>query len=99
MKQIKLEKWTSAKDANGNFKESVVRYPMFAKVTWGGGSKGTTNGQTTLNETVTFNIGFRPNFKPTGNWRVVYYGRRYSVQSIERDREQRFHWNFIAQTK
>lgn len=96
MVSIRLEKWVSTKDGSGDFKETVTKYNLFAEVLSSGSSRLTTNGSTKLNNTVQFKIRFRPDFKPTGNWRVVYDGKRYTVNSIEKENQERFYWIITA---
>ena len=93
-KPIRLEKWTSVKSALGDWTHTTVRYNCFGQVKRNGGSKVDVNGQTQLKPTVTFRIRFRPDFRPSGDWRVVYDGLRYTVNSIEKENESRFHWLF-----
>jgi SPP1 family predicted phage head-tail adaptor len=92
MKQIRLERWTSVQDAFGNWTESVQKFNLFAEVTRKSGSRSSLNGQTRLNSIMEFRVRFRPDFNPTGNWRVVYDGNRYTVQEIIKEKEQRYWW-------
>ena len=91
-KQIRLEKWVSAKDGYGDFKETWVPYNLWAEVQREGGSRATTNGKTSLNTSMRFRVRFRPDFDVSGNWRVIYDGRGYTVRSIEKENENRFYW-------
>lgn len=94
--QIRLEKWTSSKSNAGDFQESIQRYNLWAEVVSSGGARATQAGQTTINQTVTFRVRFRPDFKPTGNWRVVYEGKRYTVTALEKENNKRFYWLITA---
>lgn len=96
-KEIKLEWWKTDKDANGNNTESVYkRISVWASVNRVGGGRTTRNGQTALDNSVEFKIYFRPNLFPTGNFRVVYDGRKHTVQSVVKDGEKRFYWVILA---
>lgn len=88
---IRLEKWTSTQVA-GRWQESVTKYNVFAEVVREGGSKTTDEGHTVLSQSISFKIRFRPNWKPSGNWKVVYDGLRYDIKSIEKENEDRFFW-------
>ena len=95
MRPIRLEKWVSTQ-VNGVWNESVTKYNVFAEVTRQGGSKVNDSGHTSLTQTVKFKIRFRPNWKPSGNWKVIYDGIQYDIKSIERENEERFFWIFTA---
>jgi SPP1 family predicted phage head-tail adaptor len=98
-KQIRLEKWKTTKDANGNNTEAIeVKYNFWAEVLRQGGSRGTTNGLTGLSNSMTFTIEYFPHVFPTGNWRVIYNGRRHKVTSIEKKDEDRFKWVISAES-
>ena len=92
---IRLEKWTSTQ-TNGVWTESVTRYNVFGEVTRQGGTKVNDSGHVVLVQTVKFKVRFRPNFKPSGNWKVIYDGVRYDIKSIERESEGRFFWILTA---
>lgn len=93
-KQVRLEKYESTQNGSGNWVETVTRYNCFAEVEKQGGGRSSLNGRDKLTSTIRFKIRFRPDFKPSGNWRVIYDGLRYTVQSIEKEKEQRFYWIF-----
>lgn len=95
-KQIRLEKWISTQDGSGNWTEAVTKYNCFAEVTSSGGVRSSLNGQTQLTKSKKFKIRFRPDFKPSGNWRIIYDGLRYTVQNIEKENEKRFYWIFTT---
>lgn len=96
-KQIRLEKWTSAKNASGDFKESVSKYNLFSEVTNNGGGRSTVNGQTGLSDTISFRVRFNYGFKPNGDWRVVYDGYRFTVLSMVKEKENNFYWLITAE--
>lgn len=92
-KQIRVENWIAPKDAKGDAKERVE----FARTFWAepvtsSGFRSDSNGQTKLNKSVQFKIRFRPDWKLTGAWKIIYLGRRYAITSIERVQEKRFNW-------
>lgn len=96
-KQIKLEWWKTAKDGSGNNTESVYkRISVWAKVNRVGGGRTTRNGQTVLENSIEFYIYFRPNLFITGNWRVVYDGKKFTPQSVMKDNENKFYLAITA---
>lgn len=96
-KQIRLEHWISTKDSKGDFKESIsVKYNLWAEVKSKGAGSFTSAGQISTGSTYEFTVNFRPDLYPSGDWKVVYQGERYSVESIERKDEDRFSWIITA---
>ena len=98
LKPIRLEKWVSAKNAQGDFKETKTTYNLWAEVMDSSGSR-VSGDRTTLERSRVFRVRFRPELKLTGNWRVVYDGVRYTVSSIEKVGQKRFWWEIIASGK
>jgi len=91
--QIRVEKWVAYKDAAGDAKERVdISYTLFAEILSSSGNRSDTNGQMKLNKTKTFKIRFRPDWKLSGEWKLRYLQKRYSITSIERINEKRFNW-------
>lgn len=92
-KQVQIEKWGATKDGNGNAKESIVaNYAMWAEPVKLGGSRTDTNGQTKLNNQVQFKIRFRPDWKLSAAWKIIYLGQRYTITNIQRIDEKRYNW-------
>lgn len=94
VRMIRLEKFVSTQGNTGNWTESVTKYNCWAEVTRTGGSKTLSNGNDQMKTSYDFKVRFRPDFKPSGNWRIVYCGIIYTVNSIERVNEDRFFWIF-----
>ncbi len=91
--QIRIEKYGIVKDGNGNAVESVnTAYNMWAEVVRIGGSRSDSNGQTKLNNNVQFKVRFRPDWKISGMWKLIYKGMRYSINQIQPLNEKRFNW-------
>jgi len=86
-KQIRLEKYATTQGGSGDNAETVTKYNMWAEVKRQGGARINHAGQTLLTQGIQFRVRFRPDFKPSGNWRVVFDGNRYTVQSIEKEKE------------
>lgn len=96
---IRLEKWVTEKDADGNNTETVTdKVNVFAEVTRLSGGRASANGITHLDNFYQFVIRFTPKYNPTGNWRIIYGGKLFTVHSVERVNERRFYWNFKAST-
>ena len=91
--QIRLEKWLTTKDGIGNNTEQVVtEVNVFAEVRRLSGDRASLNGQTFLDNMFQFRFRFNPKIDPTGNWRIIYDGRRFTVHSIEQEEQRRFYW-------
>jgi SPP1 family predicted phage head-tail adaptor len=100
MNQIRLERWESVKDVNGNWKENIViKVNVFAEVTRSGGDRSSINGQTGLTNFFIFRMRFNPKIQPSGTWRVIYGGRSFTVHSIELEEQKRFWWVIKAKEK
>ena len=92
-KMIRMDRYKSTKDSKGDFKETVdLRVTAWAEVSRSGGDRSSLNGQEGLTNFFLFRVKFNPKFNPTGNWRVIYDGRRFTVHSIEKEEQRRFHW-------
>lgn len=99
-KQIILERWGITKDDKGNNTEECnLRITKWADVIRSGGSRSSLNGKTSLDNSMIFETNFRSDLFLTGNWKVVYLGRRHTIQSIERKDEDRFTWVITANSK
>lgn len=96
-KPIRLENYKAYQDAKGDWKESLIQgVGLWADVTRKSGVRSEYAGQTALTNVVKFRVTFKPNVYPTGNWRVIYAGRKHIITSIERVNENRFEWDFIS---
>ena len=95
--QIRLEKWTTTKDANGNNSEGVIKYNSWAEITDMNGSRLTLDGQSQLKTLMKFVLYFRPDFKISGNWKIIYNGSKYSIQNISQVDQRRFFWEIIGE--
>ena len=97
--QIRIEKWQQVKDTNGNAEESVqYALNLWAEQIRTGGHRSDSNGQTKLNNSVRFKIRFRPDWKISGMWKLIYNGMRYSITDIKRVNERRFNWEINCET-
>lgn len=95
-KPIKLEKFTTSVDANGDASQTVETYTFWAEVTDNGGGRTQAEGKTNLTNTKTFKIWFRVNQFVNADWRIRYFGQTYSVSNIQRINEKRFNCQITA---
>lgn len=94
-KPVKLVEYTVSKDVNGDNQEAVNKYRCWAEVEDLGGSRGFDSGVTT-SQKKRFKVRFRSNWILSGDWKVEYYGRVYTINHIERIKEKRFNWSFTT---
>lgn len=96
MKPIKLIRYQSTIDGNGDADESVeIIYKMWAEVADNGGSRSQAEGRTIMSDTKEFKINFR-NYLIDGNYKIQYFGQIYAISSIERIDEKRFNYRLIG---
>ena len=99
MRKIKLEKWVSSKDGRGDFKEYVTEtVNTWAEVSRSSGDRSSINGQTGLTNFFVFKVRFG-RVDPTGNWRITYDRRLFTVHSIEKEGQGNFWWIIKAEAK
>lgn len=92
-KQIKIIDVTPVKDANGNLKpEQTVLFAGWAEVTNPSGGRNYFNAQDSLEHTKFFKIRNYQAIEADVNTRLLYSGKRYTVNSIEKDKEKNFYW-------
>lgn len=93
MKRIQLVQYTSTKDNNGRWQESVqATYNVWAAVVKTGGERKVEHGKVDFDDTYRFNVYFREGFLTSGSWRVIYDGKVITVTRIDRIDERRFNW-------
>jgi SPP1 family predicted phage head-tail adaptor len=99
-KQIQLKKYISVKDVKGDAKESVSEtINTWAEVSRSSGDRSSLNGKEGLTNFFIFRMRFNGEIDPTGNWRVVYDRRTFTVHSIEKEKQKRFYWIIKAESK
>lgn len=92
-KQIRIEKWKAPKDPKGDAKEAVeFAMPFWAEPVKMNGFRRDSAGQMKLVDAVQFKIRFRPDWKLTGAWKIIYLQKRYTITNIKRIDENRFNW-------
>lgn len=95
-KPIKLIKYTTSLDANGDNVETLALiYKMWAEVKSLGGSRSLLKEQTALSDSKTFKIMFK-DYPINADFKIQYFGQIYAISSIERIDEKRFNWLITA---
>lgn len=91
---IQLERWESYKDGSGRPVEYVAeRHTLKAEVTNLSGSRTTGVGQTNVGSSKRFKFRYM-GLNLRGRWRLKYQGRRWTIQSM--DREKKAYWILTA---
>ena len=91
MKPIRLIQRTSAQAADGRWVESTTNsYNIYAELQKTGSGRSVNNGQTSLTGTIQFKVFFKDDFDISGDWKLVWAGRQYTIQGIDRVDERRF---------
>lgn len=99
MMQVKLEKWTQSKGPTGSLDDTLVNsYPIWADVRKVSGSRNYTNSQTKERDRIEIKIWWKSAFDINALWKVVYDGRRHTVQSVEKINEKRFKYLLIIES-
>ena len=90
MKPIRLIKITSTQDVNGRWVETEsAAYNVWASLLKTGSSRVVQNGQTSISNTIQFKM-YAKGFDISVNWRLVWAGRQYTVNGIDRIDEKLF---------
>ena len=89
-KPIKLLKYTTSVDSNGDQSQTIQTYTFWAEVSSNGGNRSQVDGRTSLSNGKTFKIWFRENEFLNGDWKISYFGQTYAVLNVERIDEKRF---------
>lgn len=97
-KQIKLIDVAPTKDANGYLKPgSSVLFSGWADVIDPGSSRLYQNGQASIDYTKVFRIRHNGGLHVGADTRIVYDGKKFTVESIEKEKEKKFY--FIIKAK
>lgn len=92
MKPVILEQWAQVKDGGGNLVDSIThRYKIWADVEKVNGSR-VYDSQTKMEDGYRFRVWNRVAFDVDVLWKLVYDGKRLTVQSIEKENEKEFWW-------
>jgi SPP1 family predicted phage head-tail adaptor len=97
MKPIRLIQNTSAQNSDGRWVETAANsYNIFGELVKTGSGRSVNNGQTQFTNTIRFKIRFRDDFDVSGDWRLVWAGKQYTISGIDRVDEKRFNWEITA---
>lgn len=92
MKPVILEQWTQPVDGNGNMIDTIShRYKIWADVSRVNGSR-VYDTQTKMEDGYKFRVWSRTALDLDALWKIVYDGKRLTVQSIEKEKEGEFWW-------
>ena len=90
MKPIRLIKITSTQDVNGRWVETEsAAYNVWASLLKTGSSRSANNGQTSISNTIQFKM-YAKEIDISVKWRLVWAGRQYTVNGIDRIDEKLF---------
>lgn len=96
-KQIRIISVAPIKDSDGLMKPNeTVLFSGWAQVTNPSGGRNYFVGQDSLDHTKFFKIRSSQGITVDVHTRLIYAGRMYTVNSIEKDREKNFYWNVRA---
>lgn len=90
---------TKEEDTGLMKKDETVLYSGWAEVTNPSGSRNFSVGLDSLDHTKFFKIRNHQAIQADVNTRLIYAGKRYTVNSIEKDNEKNFYWNIRATAK
>jgi len=92
-KVIKIVQMQVTHDAHGFSKPGeILLWAGWAQVSNASGYRDYQNGQALLGHTKEFKIRHHQAITSDVNTRLIYSGKRYTVTSIEEDREKQFYW-------
>jgi len=99
MKQILLEEFLTTKNARGDNIETLgSSYNIWAEVKRLSGSRvDDQKKQIGLTNVFQFRLWFNDNISLTGNYRITYDNRVFTVQAIEKENENNFYWIIQAE--
>lgn len=99
-KQVEIRPYTSTKGAAGQNEETPgTPVRVWAEVQSPSGSRSYEHGQTKIGNTRDFIIGYRFDRFPNSSWRIMYDGKLWTVDSIEKIEERRFFYRLNASAK
>lgn len=78
---------------------AVVLLSTWADVRLVNSNRSVNNNQTNLNKLFEFRFRFRGTITPNVNVKLEYRGVRYTIQSLEREKEKNFYWILRAEAK
>ncbi len=97
---IKLIKNEVAQESGGNWGEPTeTKYSLFAQLVPPSSAFRSYDAQTQLGQVKGFKVRFNFDLHPTGDWKIEFRGKDWTVQSIEPDEDRQFFWTITANHK
>lgn len=98
-RKIIIEKWTQAKNDTGSLTDTLVeRHFLWAEVSKTSESRQYSGNQVQQFSSFTFKVRFRSDWALNDLWKVVYQGKRFTVQQIDNINERSFNWLITAKS-
>jgi len=96
---IKLIRNEVSQETNGNWGEPTeTKFDLFAELLDAGHGFRSYEAQTQLGLVRRFKIRFRDTLTPTGDWKIEFRGKKWTIVSIEPE-DRMFHWIITANHK
>jgi len=97
---IKLVKYETSQGSSGqNLTSAPTKFELFAEVLDAGHGFRSYDAQTQLGLVRRFKIRFRDTLTPTGDWKIEFRGKKWTIVSIEPEGERLFWWIITANHK
>jgi hypothetical protein len=97
---IKLVKNVVTQEAGGNWgTPTETKYDLFAEILDAGHGFRTYDAQTQLGMVRRFKVRFIYTLVPTGDWKIEFRGKKWTIILIEPDQERSFYWIITANHK
>ncbi len=98
---IKLVKTVVTQEASGNWpsEPTVTKYPMFAELVQPSSAFRSYDAQTQLGQVKTFRVRFNFDLHPTGDWKIEFRGKEWTIQGMPLKDDRQFYWLITANFK
>ena len=98
---IKLVKTVVTQEASGNWpsEPTVTKYSMFAELVQPSSAFRSYDAQTQLGQVKTFRVRFNFDLHPTGDWKIEFRGKEWTIQGMPLKDDRQFYWLVTANYK
>lgn len=98
---IKLVKTVVTQEAAGNWPSEpvVTKYSMFAELVQPSSAFRSYDAQTQLGQVKTFRVRFNFDLHPTGDWKIEFRGKEWTVHGMPLKDDRQFYWLITANYK
>ncbi len=98
---IKLVKTVVTQEASGNWpsEPTVTKYSTFAELVQPSSAFRSYDAQTQLGQVKTFRVRFNFDLHPTGDWKIEFGGKEWTVQGMPLKDDRQFYWLITANYK